>query len=300
VNIIHALGRAIAEFELWSAGDRVAVAVSGGGDSVALLHLLVETAGWHGGILSVAHFDHGIRPDSGDHAAWVGRLAENLGLPFHLGEARLGPVSEDAARTARYAFFEALAADRVALAHHQQDQAETVLFRLIRGTGPAGLAGIPRVRDRFVRPLLDFPPAQLRAWLVERQLAWLEDPSNADPRHTRNRVRHEVLPLLESIRPGATAGIARTAAAIAETPPFDPTVRAPVGAWRLAPRQILAALRSRISGITLADVDEVRHLLNVGAGSVRLGPHAEIRVTDGYVALYLATNADDGDVVNRA
>lgn len=292
--LVHEIGRSIQDYALWAPGDRVAVAASGGADSTALLHLLVETAGWHKGILSVAHFDHGLRPESAADAAFVRDQAGALGLPFTLGEGRLGSASEAEARAARLAFFDAVPADRVALGHHARDQAETVLFRLIRGTGPGGLAGIPRRRDRLVRPLLDVDPEDLRAFLRERGVPWREDPTNADPRYTRNRIRAEVLPLLEDVRPGATRAIARTAAAIAEPAPFDPAVPAPASTWRLPPRRLLAALRTRVSGVTLGDAERVRGILDSG-GSIRLGA-AEVRVTDGNAVLLSRDDADDPDV----
>jgi tRNA(Ile)-lysidine synthase len=206
------VAESIAAHALWSPGDRVAVAVSGGLDSVALLHLLVATAGRHRGVLSVVTVDHGTRPGSASDADFVAGLAAALGLPLARTDLALGAgASEAACRTARYAAFDGLDVDRVALAHHLDDQAETVLLRLLRGAGAAGLSGMAWRRDRFVRPLLGVRRAELTEWASGRGLSWRDDPTNADPRYLRNRVRAEVLPLLESLRHGAAPALARAA-----------------------------------------------------------------------------------------
>ncbi len=283
MNLEHAVGRAIAEHALWRQDETVAVAVSGGADSVALLHLLVRTQRWHRGELSVATVDHGLRPDAAADAAWVAALAADLRLTCVIGTLSVPRDTEDDARAARYAFLDALPTRRVALAHHQRDQAETVLFRLMRGTGPRGLAGIPRVRGRYVRPLLDIAPDRLREWLAARGLTWREDPSNADPRFTRNRIRADVLPLLEAIRPGATAAIARSATAAAAIPcAFDPGDRTPATAWRAPRHRLLATLQSRYSGMTIADVERLRRQLRLGDGAVALTGGVQFRVADGH------------------
>lgn len=194
----------------------VLVGVSGGADSVALLHLLVRA----GLTPVVGHLDHGSRPDSGSDAAWVATLAADLGLASEIGTAAIawGAGYEERARDARHAFL--LAAARrvgvgaIALGHHRDDQAETVLFRMVRGTGPDGLAGIPLDRPfgeglRLVRPLLNEPAAEIRAWLNAQGLAWREDPTNQDLGPARNRLRHEVLPILTAMQPGASAHLAR-------------------------------------------------------------------------------------------
>ncbi|MBA2322199.1 MAG: tRNA lysidine(34) synthetase TilS, partial [Deltaproteobacteria bacterium] len=194
----------------------VAVAVSGGADSVALLDLLVSTAGWHGAALSVVTVDHGTREDSARDADFVVALAEGYGLACHRERVSAASRSEAALRAARHAVFAALDVERVATAHHRRDQVETVLLRLIRGTATTGLAGMRWQSGRLVRPLLDTEPDRLRAHLRERGGTWREDPSNAEPGADRNRIRHEVLPVLRSIRPGAEAAVARTAARLSE------------------------------------------------------------------------------------
>jgi tRNA(Ile)-lysidine synthase len=193
----------------------VLVAVSGGIDSVVLLHLLRFAPRLPSLRLNAAHFDHRMRFGSEGDAAWVRGLCTAWQVPVVLGVADPPPRSETEAREARYAFLESVAsrlrANRVAMAHHADDQAETVIFRLIRGTGPGGLAGIPHRRGPFVRPLLPFPRADIVAYAAVAGIAHREDPTNLLTTTPRNRIRHAVLPALESARPGAAAAIARLA-----------------------------------------------------------------------------------------
>src|SRR6266480_3521904 len=178
------------------------VAVSGGADSVALLDLLHEHGAEFGLTLVVAHADHGIQPGSGDVGTEVRRLAEQYGLPFELGELRLGAdATETAARRARYAWLAEVRRRRearyVVTAHHRDDQVETILLRVLRGSGPAGLAGMPaRGRGGLVRPLLPFTRAELAAHVAKSGLPFYDDPANRDPRHLRSWVRVELLPRL--------------------------------------------------------------------------------------------------------
>ncbi len=187
------------------------LAVSGGADSVALLDLLHALAPELGLSLVVAHVDHGIRSDSGTVARAVGELAERYELPFEVGELSLGPdATETIARRARYAWLGELqrrhGARYLVTAHHRDDQVETILLRLLKGSAPAGLAGIPaRGRAGLVRPLLRFAKARLVAHVAELGLAVHEDPANHDPRHLRSWVRTALLPLVAE-RLGARAG----------------------------------------------------------------------------------------------
>jgi len=188
------------------------LAVSGGNDSLALLDLLATLGPARGISLLVVHADHGIHPGSADVAGRVRALArERYGIDTAVGELRLGAsASETRAREARYRWFRAVQAERDArwlvTAHHADDQVETVLLRLLRGSAGAGLAGIPARGPRgLVRPLLPFRRAELAAHLAAAGIAPLfDDPANADPRHTRSWVRGVLLPLLES-RLGAAA-----------------------------------------------------------------------------------------------
>src|SRR5579859_7871065 len=182
------------------AGERVGIAVSGGSDSVALLRILHEVSNEQGIRLLVLHFNHCLRgSDSESDEQFVSALAAHLGLPFLFGREDVASVArtkrwnlEDAGRQLRYRFFAELVAegriDRVAVAHTSDDQAETVLARIVRGTGPSGLAAIYPVNGRVVRPLLDIRRAELREYLRNLHQSWREDASNNDQSRLRSRL----------------------------------------------------------------------------------------------------------------
>ena len=195
----------IARHNMFPPGARVGVAVSGGADSVFLLEALRELAPRWNLRLSVVHIEHGIRgATSRADAAFVKDLAARHSLPFYLLQADVPAIPdnlEQAARRVRQAFFAELlstgAVDRIATGHTRSDQAETVLYRIIRGSGLAGLSGIlPVTQERIVRPLVEIDRADIECWLRKRNLAWREDETNRDQSYARNRLRHEILPLL--------------------------------------------------------------------------------------------------------
>ncbi len=216
--MIDALSRivlgTIRSLRMCSAGDRVAVGVSGGADSTALLLVLRELAPELGVSVSVAHFNHCLREDESDaDQEFVAALAAQLELEFAAGreevaaKRRRGENLEAAARRMRYAFLNSLVAEgratRVAVAHTADDQAETVLAHITRGTGPAGLAGIYPVAGAVVRPLLDVRRAAVREYLLERKQAWREDSTNRDRTRLRARLRLDLLPQWEAaVSPG--------------------------------------------------------------------------------------------------
>lgn len=220
MNIGHLrfrVAEAVAAHALWHPGERVAVAVSGGLDSVALLDLLHATTGLHGGVLQVVTVDHGIRAEGEADATFVADLAASRGLACDVLRLGLGPAAgEGAARAARYRAFETVQADVVALAHHRDDQVETAVLAWIRGAGSRGLGGMPRRRGRYVRPLLDVPRATLAAWVAHRALPWREDATNATLHTVRNVVRHRWLPAVEAARPGAVRAMSRSCRHAAE------------------------------------------------------------------------------------
>ncbi len=211
----------------------VLVGVSGGADSVALLHGLARIRVAGPGQLLVAHFHHGLRGVEADQdAEYVRNLAQRLGLECHIGVAEGSSrsvekkASELTLRRQRYRFFRETAhqcgARYVAVAHTADDQAETVLHRLIRGTGLAGLAGIPRIRPlspavTLIRPLLTLPRQQLRHYLERLGASFREDSSNADMRYTRNRIRGRLLPrLAKDYNPQVVQALTRLASQAAE------------------------------------------------------------------------------------
>ena len=199
-------------------GETVLVAVSGGADSVALLHLLKSLAGPWRLRLHVLHVDHQLRADSARDADFVEGLGARLGIAVDVATVTVdrGGSLEASARAARYAALEACAARigaaRIAVGHTADDQAETVLMRLVQGAGVRGLAGIPPVRGRIIRPLIQLSRSVLEAELRCAGIAWVEDPTNRDPKFLRNRIRHELLPLLaDSYNPDIAPALVRLA-----------------------------------------------------------------------------------------
>jgi tRNA(Ile)-lysidine synthase len=211
----------IERYNMFPPGARVGVAVSGGADSVFLLHALLELAPRWNLHLSVVHVDHGIRAaQSRADAAFVAGLAARLHLSFHLRQADVPAIHdnlEQAARRVRQTFFAELvssgALDHIATGHTRSDQAETVLYRILRGSGLAGLSGIlPVTQERIVRPLLDLDRGEIECWLRKRNIAWREDETNQDRSYARNRLRHEILPSLrDNFNPRLDAALAHMA-----------------------------------------------------------------------------------------
>jgi tRNA(Ile)-lysidine synthase len=205
-------------------GEVVLAAVSGGADSVALLHVLRAFAPSLGLSLEAVHVDHGLRPESAADAAFVRDLCHAWDVPLRVarvevtrGDGAGWDGLEAAARRARYAAFRHAAAEaaatRVAIGHTADDQAETVLMRLLDGAGPRGLGGIAPVRGAYVRPLIETRRRAIEEYLRAHGIAWVEDATNRDPRFLRNRVRTEVLPFLaDRLDPGIVARLADGAA----------------------------------------------------------------------------------------
>jgi tRNA(Ile)-lysidine synthase len=211
---LERLGNIVPRLELFQVDTPMLVAVSGGRDSVALLHLAHQI----GLRVAVAHLDHGIREDSDEDAAFVRDLCLSLSVPFHTDRVNVPDLAkkrgwglEETARKLRYAFLtrtaQELKSSAILTAHTQNDNAETIVMQLLRGTARA--TGIPARRDRILRPLLGTARAELEAFLVECNLPWRDDPTNQDTHYTRNWVRLEVLPLLETRYPAAIQSLAR-------------------------------------------------------------------------------------------
>src|SRR4051812_32288001 len=217
----------VRQHKLFSAGDRVGMAVSGGADSVALLRVLLELRSELGIVLSVVHFHHGIRGAEADaDEEFVRQLAGEHGLGDALfvehgdapAHAKAGKQSlETAARELRHRFFAQLVAerklDKIATAHTLNDQAETVLMRLVRGAGTRGLAGIypEQTEQAIVRPLLRVHRQEVEEYLRSLGQEWREDASNQDRQHMRNRVRHELVPAMQRLNPGVLESLGRLA-----------------------------------------------------------------------------------------
>jgi tRNA(Ile)-lysidine synthetase-like protein len=240
---------------------RLCVAFSGGADSTALLGALAGLARPPLEVRAL-YVDHGLQPASASWGRQCRRVAQSLGIPYAMRRARIvrarGESLEAAARTARYRLFaRALREGEVLLtAHHQDDQCETLLLQLLRGAGLAGLAAMPASaalgRGLLVRPLLEVPRAELRAWVQAQRLAWLEDDSNAQLHLDRNYLRARVLPPLLERWPAAAATVARAAGHLAEG------------------QQLLEALAAE-------DLGRARHGAQLAASALRALPLARRR-----------------------
>ena len=210
---------AIRRYEMVAPGDTVICAVSGGADSMALLwgmFLLKEKLGFH---LEAAHFNHRLRGEESDSdAEFVRKFCDFHDIPLHLGSGNVvpGPKGlEAAAREARYAFLRSLDGT-IATAHTADDNAETVLLHLIRGSGLRGLGGVTPKSDRLIRPMLDVTRAQVEEFLSENYIRHVEDSSNGSDAFLRNRLRHHVMPLLRAENPSIAAGLSAAAQRIRE------------------------------------------------------------------------------------
>ncbi len=207
-----------------SPAARLCVGVSGGRDSLVLLHALAGLRA-SGFVLSAVHVDHGLSANAARWASFCADFCGRCAVPLEIVRVEVPRASaeglEAAARRARYAVFAGRAADWLALAHHRDDQAETVLFRLLRGAGVSGAAGMPAERSqgsgpRLLRPLLEVPGSLLARYAEEHSLAWIEDESNADLRFRRNHLRRAVMPRIAEQFPGAAQALARSGQHFAE------------------------------------------------------------------------------------
>ncbi len=195
-------------------GSGIIVGLSGGADSVALLEVLCSMQEILGLRLAAVHVHHGIRAEAEEDAAFCRELCEKKQVPLYVEYVKVPEMAaeqgisvEEAGRRARYLLFEQyrkhLAYDRIAVAHHQNDQAETMLFQMFRGSGLKGLAGMPVIRDCVIRPLLGVSREEIEVYLTEQGLSYVTDSTNAEDAYTRNKIRHHVLPVAEEVSAGA-------------------------------------------------------------------------------------------------
>jgi tRNA(Ile)-lysidine synthase len=227
--MLKTVRRTIESNSMFERGDRVLVAVSGGPDSVALLRALVILSSGQQWQLTAAHLNHGLRgKEADDEEAFVLALCKTMGIPCisrsvnirTIWQTGKGRSLEETGREVRYAFLDEVAltsgAEKIATGHHRDDQAETVLMNLLRGSGLDGLKGIPPVRHgRIVRPLLDVSRNDILAFLKREGLTFRVDPSNMDPAFLRNRIRNELIPELTArYNPRIVTGLCRMAAIV--------------------------------------------------------------------------------------
>ncbi|MFQ5586936.1 MAG: tRNA lysidine(34) synthetase TilS [Thermodesulfobacteriota bacterium] len=226
--MIERVKKTIERFGMVERGDRLLVAVSGGMDSVALLYVLTALRERPGIELTVCHLNHSLRgEESLRDEEFVRSLADELGLAFEgrsedikaIARERKGSLQE-VARAVRYAFFDEVAkkvqATKIALGHTSDDNAETVLMRFIKGSGTTGLRGIPPVRGRYIRPLIETGRREVEEFIVEKGIRYVEDSSNLETTYLRNRVRAELIPFIEArYNPNLRETLSRTASVIA-------------------------------------------------------------------------------------
>ena len=246
-DFVRQMHRFISRHAMIDNSETVVVAVSGGADSLALLYGLHALRPQLNCQLHVAHLNHCLRSDADADADFVQQQATNLELPCTIRRADVPLLMkrwklsvEASARRARYQFYEdvctQIRATKVALGHHRDDTAETVLMNLIRGSGTTGLKGISPVRDvKFIRPLTDFTRQQIEAFLTSMGLVQRQDSTNTDTRYLRNRIRHELIPLLErDYNPNIKTGLSRTADVLgAESEYLDTVVQETFQACRI-------------------------------------------------------------------
>lgn len=230
--MIESVLRTIEQYSMFQKEDSVMVCVSGGADSMALLHYLYTHREDLGiGELTACHLNHGLRGEESDgEERMVREYCAVLGVPLTVERAHMsqstgekGESIELRARNLRYAFFERCAGEkttRIAVAHTQNDNAETVLFNLARGTGLRGAGGIPPVRGRYVRPLIGTSRQQVEAYCAANGIPFAVDSSNASDAYARNRIRHNVVPALQSVNAAAVRNLAAFSLSAAEAAAF--------------------------------------------------------------------------------
>lgn len=293
-----------AQYTMLPEKAKVLVAVSGGMDSMCLLHVLTA----QGVSLAAALFNHQLRGEEADaDERFVRDWCEQNGVAFYAGRADVAALAakngwtvEEAGRRARYEFLERTAErygfDRIATAHHAQDNAETLLFNLLRGAGPGGLGGIAPVRGRLIRPMLCVTRDEIERYAVEYDVPYRTDSTNADLSYTRNYLRHEVLPLLQNVNAAAIEHLSNTALLMREEDAYldalarehlqemqqtDDVISLPCAAVQDAPqalrarmmRLMLDALRVGKKDFTAAHIDDLV-ALTLGTGRAQLDlPH---------------------------
>jgi tRNA(Ile)-lysidine synthase len=271
----------ISEHELIARGDRVLIGVSGGPDSMALTHALVRLAPRLGVSLETLTVDHGLRSGSAEEAAEVQRRCAALGLAAHVARVDVAARAarhvslQDAARRARLAALDEWAAqqgcNRIALGHSADDQAETILFRIVRGTGVDGLKGIPYRREALIRPLLDVRRHQILVFLRRLRVEFVSDPSNLDRRFARSRVRHDWIPQLARENPRLVEALLTLAASARER---DRSVAAVPGAPPLGRRAAQVVRRLIARGAGSHDVAVAGGIVEITYGRARFRPPA--------------------------
>lgn len=305
----------IQKYRMLKSGESILVACSGGADSVALFHLLKNIAPQLKIRLNLLHFDHALRENSEKDSKFVESLAKNFGVPFYGGRRKSNQASsqkglspEEAARKWRYTFFESVAGKtgirKIALGHNRDDQAETVLMRIVQGTGLRGLQGIRPVmqmnRLTLIRPLIETGRNEIREFLKNYSLTYHEDPTNRSKRFLRNQIRHELLPLLErKFNPQVREALCRLAeTATTESADFDEWVKQNWKSCLKARRNGTAWLdRDRFlsfpAAVQFRLLDQILHVMDAKSGiDFKSWRRIEEKLPKGRLRLTLPRNLD--------
>lgn len=310
------------------AGGIVLCAVSGGRDSMCLLHYLHAVSAEHGFSVAAGHFNHDMRPEADSDEAFVRAFCEERNIPFYTEKSPVYEKAqewklsvEETGRRLRYDFLErtaeAIGAVRIATAHHKDDNAETVLLNLLRGSGSEGLGGIPPVRGLFIRPLLETSRAEIEAYCAEHGSGHVEDSTNYDTHYARARLRHELWPQLEGINQNLTETLSRTAALLrsesryldelaAEHLPQEGTFlslevlrQAPAVLRRRMVRLMLRRLSTGKKDVSSTHIMEACALAEKGSGTLMLPDGARIAVGDGEMTFSVEKAAPDEQVLRE-
>ncbi len=326
-KILHTVRQTISDHQMYTRGDSVLMAVSGGPDSVALAHVLLTLAAEYSLKPAIAHLNHGLRGAASDRdAEFVVSFARQLGVPIYtekidvLAYQQSRRLSlEEAGRRVRYDYFETISTkygyNKIALGHHGDDNAELVLINLLRGSGPLGLSGIAPVRGgKIVRPLIRLRRSEIIDYLAEKHLPYITDESNIDPMHKRNRIRHYLIPELQtSYNPKIIEALNRLGEITrAEDQWIDKALESdfkqcvsfrtdqqislslpllnqlPKAVKRRIVRKAILVVKNDLRRITLLHVDAILNLCEIGRTSGRLNLPDDVLVKKDTAALTIA------------
>lgn len=324
----------IRKHKMFEKGDKVLVAVSGGADSLSLLDVLVGLGGVFDLDFHLFHLDHSLRKDSFKDALFVRRLASKYNLPATvlkydvLGYVRQNKLSvEEGARHIRYRFLEKVAeevgADKVALGHTASDQIETFLMRLIKGAGLEGLSAISPVRGKYVRPLIEAERDEVEKYCKKKKLTWKEDLSNLDEAFLRNKIRHQLVPLLEKYNPNFKKAILRAVNTVSSDQLFlqeetqkrldklakfeDDLVKIPTAKLRKLPlslqrrvlRQVIKEVKGNLKSVEFKHIEEVLQYLAGKRPKLGLDVSKEISIFSEYQDVVISKKKKNSEKVGE-
>lgn len=280
MNIIEKVLNTIEKFNMLSYGDHVLVGLSGGPDSVCLLSILLKINKRYNIKISAAYIDHGLRPeDTPREIDFCKELCNKIQIPFYTEQIDVKDFAkrerlnlQEAARILRYSMLDQISikinAHKIAIAHNADDQAETVIMRLLRGAGPAGLSGIPPVRKKIIRPLIEVERFEIENYLMENQINFIQDPSNLSFKYLRNKIRHLLMPVVKEISPKATKIISRTADILREENDYI-NIAVTKALMRLMSRKTDTKVELFCNPMEVLNIVILRRALRVAIDSVR-------------------------------